>query len=133
MTLTQRRVRAADPSRPDDKGGKSAVVFSLCYRLWSGQMADLPLATEPGIKYTCDTCESFTPSLPGSSQSFAVTDTVIGGVDITHSVRIKCAHKECEEIDLCVPCFLEGKELQQHKAWHPYKVVVRIPSHLTQV
>lgn len=52
---------------------------------------------------------------------------IVGHVDITHSVRIKCAHKECEEIDLCVPCFLDGKELQKHKAWHPYKVVVSIP------
>jgi transcriptional adapter 2-alpha len=50
--------------------------------------------------------------------------TVSGHVDITHSVRIKCAHKECDEIDLCVPCFMEGKELQKHEAWHAYKVVV---------
>jgi transcriptional adapter 2-alpha len=61
--------------------------------------------------------------------SYALADAS-GHVDITHSVRIKCAHKECDEIDLCVPCFMEGKELQKHEAWHAYKVVVRIsPPH----
>ncbi|KAL7419684.1 Transcriptional adapter ada2 [Cryptotrichosporon argae] len=54
-----------------------------------------------GIKYTCDFC----------------------GIDITHTVRIKCAAKECEEVDLCPTCFLAGKEGQRHKAWHDYKVV----------
>nr|XP_019012163.1 transcriptional adapter 2-alpha [Kwoniella pini CBS 10737]OCF50944.1 transcriptional adapter 2-alpha [Kwoniella pini CBS 10737] len=57
--------------------------------------------TEPGIKYTCDFCH----------------------VDITHTVRIKCAMKECEEVDLCPQCFCEGKEGLRHKAWHDYKVV----------
>nr|XP_019050277.1 transcriptional adapter 2-alpha [Kwoniella bestiolae CBS 10118]OCF29207.1 transcriptional adapter 2-alpha [Kwoniella bestiolae CBS 10118] len=57
--------------------------------------------TEPGIKYTCDFCH----------------------VDITHTVRIKCAMKECEEVDLCPSCFCEGKEGLRHKAWHDYKVV----------
>ncbi|WRT65609.1 uncharacterized protein IL334_002554 [Kwoniella shivajii] len=57
--------------------------------------------TEPGIKYTCDFCH----------------------VDITHTVRIKCAMKECEEVDLCPNCFSEGKEGLRHKAWHDYKVV----------
>ncbi|WWC87792.1 uncharacterized protein L201_002684 [Kwoniella dendrophila CBS 6074] len=57
--------------------------------------------TEPGIKYTCDFCS----------------------VDVTHTVRIKCAMKECEEVDLCPSCFCEGKEGLRHKAWHDYKVV----------
>ncbi|OXG13046.1 transcriptional adapter 2-alpha [Cryptococcus neoformans Tu259-1] len=56
---------------------------------------------EPGIKYTCDFCH----------------------VDITHTVRIKCAMKQCEEVDLCPTCFCEGKEGLQHKAWHDYMVV----------
>ena len=47
-----------------------------------------------------------------------------GGVDITQTVRIKCAAKECDEIDLCPSCFSEGKEVQKHKAWHDYRVVV---------
>ncbi|KAK4687393.1 transcriptional adapter 2-alpha, partial [Tremellales sp. Uapishka_1] len=59
------------------------------------------LVTEPGIKYTCDFCH----------------------IDITHTVRIKCAAKECEEVDICPTCFTEGKEGQRHKAWHDYKVV----------
>lgn len=45
------------------------------------------------------------------------------GVDVTHTVHIHCAAKECEEVDLCPNCFSEGKEVQQHKAWHPYKVI----------
>ncbi|WVR03914.1 hypothetical protein IAU60_000913 [Kwoniella sp. DSM 27419] len=57
--------------------------------------------TEPGIKYTCDFCH----------------------VDITHTVRIKCAMKECEEVDLCPSCFCEGREGLRHEAWHDYKVV----------
>ncbi len=48
----------------------------------------------------------------------------VGLVDITHTVRIQCAHLECEEVDLCPNCFSEGKEVQSHKAWHDYKVVV---------
>ncbi|WVN85796.1 uncharacterized protein L203_100947 [Cryptococcus depauperatus CBS 7841] len=55
---------------------------------------------EPGIKYTCDFCH----------------------VDITHTVRIKCAMKQCEEVDICPNCFCEGKEGLQHKAWHDYMV-----------
>ncbi|KAK8861484.1 hypothetical protein IAR55_002305 [Kwoniella newhampshirensis] len=66
----------------------------------AAQPDDRPV-TEPGIKYTCDFCH----------------------VDITHTVRIKCAMKQCEEVDLCPSCFCEGKEGLQHKAWHDYKVV----------
>ena len=66
--------------------------------------SDERTATEPGIKYTCDCC----------------------GIDVTHTVRIKCAAKECEEVDLCPSCFCEGEEVQRHKAWHDYKVVVGI-------
>ncbi|ORY23443.1 hypothetical protein BCR39DRAFT_549321 [Naematelia encephala] len=58
-------------------------------------------AIEPGIKVTCDHCH----------------------VDITHTVRVKCAAKECEEVDFCASCFCEGREVQKHKAWHDYKVV----------
>ncbi|KAJ9125622.1 hypothetical protein QFC22_000584 [Naganishia vaughanmartiniae] len=58
-------------------------------------------ATEPGIKYTCDVC----------------------GADITHTVRIKCAAKECPEVDLCPGCFSKGEEKDAHKAWHDYKIV----------
>ena len=62
--------------------------------------------TEPGVKVTCDFCHA----------------------DITHTVRIKCAAKECEDIDVCPACFCEGKEGQRHKAWHDYKVVVSEPT-----
>ncbi|GHJ85252.1 hypothetical protein NliqN6_1654 [Naganishia liquefaciens] len=54
-----------------------------------------------GIKYTCDVC----------------------GADITHTVRIKCADKECPEVDLCPSCFSKGEEKDAHKAWHDYKIV----------
>ncbi|KAF8312851.1 hypothetical protein DL93DRAFT_2125980 [Clavulina sp. PMI_390] len=57
--------------------------------------------TEPGISYECDTCDQ----------------------DITHTIRIKCAAPGCEEIDLCVSCFCQGKEVGDHKAWHEYRVV----------
>ncbi|WWC60212.1 uncharacterized protein I303_102778 [Kwoniella dejecticola CBS 10117] len=70
-------------------------------RVKSDAASDERPATEPGIKYTCDFCH----------------------IDITHTVRIKCAMKECEEVDLCPQCFCEGKEGLRHKAWHDYKVV----------
>jgi hypothetical protein len=47
-----------------------------------------------------------------------------GSIDITHTVRIKCAAEGCEEVDLCPNCFSEGRELGGHKAWHDYRVVV---------
>ncbi|BEI83448.1 hypothetical protein CcaverHIS002_0400520 [Cutaneotrichosporon cavernicola] len=78
MTVTQRRVRAADPAGPEDRA-----------------------ITEPGIKYTCDIC----------------------GIDITHTVRMKCAHPDCAEIDICPNCFREGKKVQKHEPWHDYKVI----------
>ncbi|ORX33626.1 hypothetical protein BD324DRAFT_653928 [Kockovaella imperatae] len=58
-------------------------------------------ALEPGIKATCDGC----------------------GVDVTQTVRIKCAAKGCEDVDICPNCFCEGKEFNPHKPWHEYKVV----------
>ncbi|WWC97054.1 hypothetical protein V866_003931 [Kwoniella sp. B9012] len=70
-------------------------------RVRTDAQSDERPVTEPGIKYTCDFCH----------------------VDITHTVRIKCAMKECEEVDLCPSCFCEGKEGLRHKAWHDYKVV----------
>lgn len=96
--MTQRRVRANDPARPDDRVGE---FISLLHEHSMITLADAAV-TEPGIKYTCDIC----------------------GIDITHTIRIKCAAKECEEVDLCPNCFSEGKEVQGHRAWHPYKVVV---------
>jgi transcriptional adapter 2-alpha len=109
MTLTQRRAREVDPSRPGDKG--------ISIRISSARNLTDNLATEPGIKYTCDACKLAAHRAPGPIDA-------LGHVDITHSVRIKCAHKECDEIDLCVHCFMEGKELHNHEAWHAYKVVV---------
>ncbi|CEL60630.1 Transcriptional adapter 2 OS=Saccharomyces cerevisiae (strain ATCC 204508 / S288c) GN=ADA2 PE=1 SV=1 [Rhizoctonia solani AG-1 IB] len=46
-------------------------------------------------------------------------------VDLTRNVRIKCAAVGCEEVDLCPTCFCAGKEPDQHKAWHDYRVVGR--------
>lgn len=47
-----------------------------------------------------------------------------GGIDITHTVRIKCAHPDCTEIDICPTCFSEGNKVQKHEPWHDYKVIV---------
>ncbi|KLT41943.1 hypothetical protein CC85DRAFT_246755 [Cutaneotrichosporon oleaginosum] len=91
MTVTQRRVRAADPSGPEDR-----------------------VITEPGIKYTCDICES---------PCRWACQLTPGGIDITHTVRIKCAHHDCTEIDICPTCFSEGKKVQKHEPWHDYKVI----------
>lgn len=41
--------------------------------------------------------------------------------DCTRRIRITCA--ECQDYDLCVPCFAAGKSSGKHKPWHDYKVV----------
>jgi transcriptional adapter 2-alpha len=41
--------------------------------------------------------------------------------DCTRRVRISCA--ECQDYDLCVPCFAAGKSSGQHKPWHDYRVI----------
>lgn len=45
----------------------------------------------------------------------------ICSADATRRVRIRCA--ECEDYDLCVPCFAEGKSSGSHKPWHNYRVI----------
>ncbi|KAA8901797.1 hypothetical protein FN846DRAFT_780951 [Sphaerosporella brunnea] len=61
-----------------------------------------PGRVEPGVRYHCDACN----------------------VDITFTVRIRCAHQACVEYDLCVPCFTSGAETGSHKcATHPYHVI----------
>ena len=57
---------------------------------------------QPGIRFHCDACAK----------------------DITQSVRLRCAQTDvCEEVDLCPPCFCEGKSIGKHKPWHPYRVI----------
>ncbi|TIB87880.1 hypothetical protein E3Q19_03499 [Wallemia mellicola] len=57
---------------------------------------------QPGIRFHCDACAR----------------------DITQSVRMRCAESStCDEVDLCPPCFLEGKSIGKHKPWHPYRVI----------
>ncbi|KAL1895602.1 Transcriptional adapter ada2 [Sporothrix stenoceras] len=57
---------------------------------------------EGGVKYVCDVCS----------------------VDITSTVRIRCAHPACNEYDLCVLCFSSGKSSNAHQpATHPYRVI----------
>ncbi|KAG0676785.1 Transcriptional adapter ada2 [Pichia californica] len=41
--------------------------------------------------------------------------------DCTRRIRITCA--ECQDYDLCVPCFAAGKSSGKHKPWHDYKVI----------
>ncbi|TKX23501.1 putative AFG1-like ATPase-1 [Elsinoe australis] len=58
--------------------------------------------TEGGIKYICDICSA----------------------DITATVRIRCADDACNDYDLCVPCFGEGKASGKHDpATHAYQVI----------
>jgi hypothetical protein len=44
-------------------------------------------------------------------------------LDVSDIVRIKCA--VCPDVELCVECFAEGVELEQHKKDHAYSVIVR--------
>ncbi|KAF4555849.1 Transcriptional adapter 2-like protein [Elsinoe fawcettii] len=58
--------------------------------------------TEGGIKYICDICSA----------------------DITATVRIRCADDACNDYDLCVPCFSEGKTSGKHDpSTHAYQVI----------
>ncbi|KAI8068252.1 hypothetical protein BC940DRAFT_221751, partial [Gongronella butleri] len=52
-------------------------------------------------KYHCDACSN----------------------DVTNTVRIRCADKNCPDFDLCVTCFCSGSEPVKHKTWHEYRVV----------
>lgn len=57
---------------------------------------------EGGVKYHCDVCS----------------------VDVTSTVRIRCAHPACAEYDLCVNCFAQGEPNGNHKPEsHPYHVI----------
>ncbi|KAH6659377.1 hypothetical protein BKA67DRAFT_544275 [Truncatella angustata] len=57
---------------------------------------------EGGVKYVCDVCSA----------------------DITSTVRIRCAHPDCKEFDLCVQCFSSGASSASHQpTTHPYKVI----------
>lgn len=60
---------------------------------------------EPGVQTECDGCL----------------------VDLTHSIRIKCADPACavgDGVDLCPNCFCSGKEFGKHKRGHAYRVEV---------
>ena len=60
---------------------------------------------EPGVQTECDGCL----------------------VDLTHSIRIKCADPVCavgDGVDLCPNCFCSGKEFGRHKRGHAYRVEV---------
>lgn len=52
-------------------------------------------------KYHCDACSN----------------------DVTNTVRIRCADKDCPDFDLCVTCFCGGAEPVKHKTWHDYRIV----------
>ncbi|KAG7119669.1 Transcriptional adapter 2 like protein [Verticillium longisporum] len=57
---------------------------------------------EGGVKYHCDVCS----------------------VDITSTVRIRCAHSACPDYDLCVSCFSQGSSSGNHKPdTHPFRVI----------
>ena len=55
-----------------------------------------------GVKYICNICSN----------------------DITSTVRIRCASKQCPDYDLCVTCFSAGKSNLHHDPrTHPYQVI----------
>ncbi|KAF7320150.1 Transcriptional adapter 2 [Mycena kentingensis (nom. inval.)] len=63
-----------------------------------------PAINEPGVQFECDSC----------------------GCDLTHTIRIKCADAACqagEGVDICPPCFCEGKEFANHRRGHAYRVI----------
>lgn len=43
--------------------------------------------------------------------------------DLTNTVRIRCADKDCPDFDLCVSCFCGGAEPVKHKTYHDYRIV----------
>ncbi|CAO3698162.1 unnamed protein product [Rhizopus stolonifer] len=43
--------------------------------------------------------------------------------DVTNTVRVRCANKDCPDFDLCVSCFCGGAEPVKHKTWHDYRIV----------
>ncbi|KAJ6103607.1 Transcriptional adapter 2 [Penicillium sp. IBT 16267x] len=58
--------------------------------------------TEAGTKFHCDVCSA----------------------DVTSTVRISCAHPNCHEYDLCVPCFAAGEKSKNHDpSSHPFQVI----------
>ncbi|EJP69137.1 Transcriptional adapter 2 [Beauveria bassiana] len=57
---------------------------------------------EGGVKYVCDACS----------------------VDITSTVRIRCADSACTDFDLCVSCFAKGESRNAHDpATHAFRVI----------
>ncbi|KAJ6783251.1 hypothetical protein PWT90_07497 [Aphanocladium album] len=57
---------------------------------------------EGGVKYVCDACS----------------------VDITSTVRIRCADPACTDFDLCVSCFAKGESRNAHDpATHAFRVI----------
>ncbi|KAJ3035295.1 Transcriptional adapter ada2, partial [Rhizophlyctis rosea] len=43
--------------------------------------------------------------------------------DVTHTLRIRCAHESCKEVDICISCFSTGAEKNNHRNDHPYRVI----------
>ncbi|KAI5308579.1 Transcriptional adapter ada2, partial [Ascosphaera atra] len=53
-----------------------------------------------------------------------VTRGTDGGTKFHCDVRINCASPQCQDYDLCVPCFAQGKSSKQHNpSTHPYYVI----------
>ncbi|KAF7306527.1 Transcriptional adapter 2 [Mycena indigotica] len=75
-------------------------------RKTGGQAEDIYAAvTEPGVQFECDAC----------------------ACDLTHTIRIKCADPVCQStdggVDICPPCFCQGKEFGNHLRGHAYRVI----------
>ncbi|KAJ7071415.1 hypothetical protein C8F01DRAFT_1110445 [Mycena amicta] len=73
-------------------------------RKTAAQPDDFAAVTEPGVQFECDSC----------------------ACDLTHTIRIKCADPACqsgEGVDICPPCFCQGKEFANHRRGHAYRVI----------
>jgi transcriptional adapter 2-alpha len=76
--------------------------------------------TEGGVKYVCDVC--------GSDVTATVSATTLPSYlrrVLTHcKVRIRCANPACNDFDLCVTCFSEGRTARDHDPrTHPFQVI----------
>ncbi|KAI0645860.1 hypothetical protein C8Q79DRAFT_926977 [Trametes meyenii] len=78
--------------------------MTVTHRKRAYQPEEIQTVSEPGLQIECDAC----------------------ACDLTHSIRIKCADSACETgdgVDICPACFCSGKEFNNHKRGHAYRVV----------
>ena len=72
--------------------------------------------TESGLKYICDVCSidiTSTVKYPSPSEIFPSFIEHLEPIYIPQ-VRIHCSHPNCNDYDLCVPCFSQGASSRDH-------------------